>query len=68
MRERPRPASASAAASAHRQPLRATYDTATTGRGGMGAGSAQFYKGGAARGLDRAVERELTQLKRMFGL
>jgi hypothetical protein len=60
MRERPRPASAST----HRQPLRATYDT---GRGGMG-GSAQMYKGGAARGLDRAVERELTQLKRMFGL
>ena len=56
MRERPRPASA------QRQPLRATYDAR-----GSGAG-ANLHRGGAARGLDRAVERELTQLKRMFGL
>jgi len=63
MRERPRPASS------HRQPLRASYDA---GRGGSsssaGLAHAQMYKGGAVRGLDRAVERELTQLKRMFGL
>ena len=63
MRERPRPASS------HRQPLRASYDA---GRGGSsssaGFAHAQMYKGGAVRGLDRAVERELTQLKRMFGL
>lgn len=67
MRERPRPASS------HRQPLRATYDTGRGGGGGGGGNSgglahAHMYKGGAARGLDRAVERELTQLKRMFGL
>ena len=58
MRERPRPSSA------QRQPMRATYG----GGRGMEAPHAQMYKSGAARGLDRAVERELTQLKRMFGL